>query len=199
MNTTLFIILILIGALAISAFLSYLLLPGKKKKIYETPTIQIKEEEENIDNTESNDSNIKENSSYRCTNAAGYTSTSFNDYSVTYGHRNGNHDRSTSYVSPSSYDYYKNIYVDFKNKPFFIKHNINNQNWPKYVQYRVISKEMLSMFKDEAGDGDLSYVESENDLYMKLDDDWVPYTEDNYLDLLMKVAEKEHDGIAYTN
>lgn len=197
MNPTLFIILILIGTLAISAFLSYLLLPIKKKKIYETPTIQIKEEE-NTDTVATNDSDIKENSSYRCTNAAGYTSTSSNDCSVAYGYRNSSNGRS-SYVLPSSYDYYKNVYVDFKNKPFFIRNNINSWNWPKYVQYRVTSKEMLSMFKDEAGNGDLSYVESENAIYMKLDDDWVPYTEDNYLDLLMKVAERNHNGIDFTN
>ena len=196
MNPTLFIILILIGALATSAFLSYLLLPVKKKKLYETPTIQIKEEENTAD-TGSNDSDIKENSSHRYTNIPGYTSTSFNDYTVNYGYRNSSHDRSTSYVLPSGYDhYYKNIYVDLRSKPFFIRNNINNQNWPKYVRYRVTSKEMLSMFKDEAGDGDLSYVESENDIYMKLDNEWILYTEDNYLDLLMKVMEKKRDGIA---
>lgn len=195
MNPTLFIILILIGALATSAFLSYLLLPVKKKKLYETPVIQI--EEENTADTGSNDSDIKENSSHRYTNIPGYTSTSFNDYNVNYSYRNSSHDRSTSYVLPSSYDhYYKNVYVDLRSKPFFIRNNINNQNWPKYVRYRVTSKEMLSMFKDEADDGDLSYVESESDLYMKLDNEWVLYTEDNYLDLLMKVMGKKRDGIA---
>ena len=72
-----------------------------------------------------------------------------------------------------------------------IRNNINNRNWPKYVQYRGTSKELLSIFKDEAKDGDLAYAEAESEIYIKFADEWLPYTESTYLELLRKISENK--------
>ena len=178
--------LILIGIISISSILIILLLPAKhnKNNVEEQP---IDIFPETSDDTLKNNPVTTVDDTLIDTPKIRDTKKAVDDY------ENNNNTFSVGrYISPIAADYYKNAYVDFKNRPFFIRNNINSYNWPKYVQYRGTSKEVLSIFKDEAKDGDLAYVDDESEIYVKFSNDWLPYTESTYLELLRKISENRN-------
>lgn len=175
--------LILIGIISISSVLIVLLLPTKHNK-------NNIEEQSNDILPETSDDTLKNNPVTTVDDTLIDTPKIRDTKKAVDDYENNNNTFSVGrYISPIDADYFKNVYVDFKDRPFFIRNNINSYNWPKYVQYRGTSREVLSIFKDEAKDGDLAYVEDESEIYIKFADEWLPYTESTYLELLRKILE----------